>query len=394
MAVRRLHSDQPASFAFTPENLVWAKAKIGDYPPGKEASAVIPVLWRAQEQIGGWVTEPALRAVADMLGMAYIRVYEVATFYTMFQLQPIGTTAHVQVCGTTPCMLRGARELVALCKERIAHGAHEVSKDGRFSWEEVECLGSCANAPLVQIGSDTYEDLTPELLDKVLDGFAKGKPPSPGSQIGRRVSCPEGGQTTLTDSTLYDGSMRGTWQKRFAGEPLLASVPETKPAVAAPAAVMPINVAAAAAMANAGLVPELQARASGGRAMSKGEMDSLRLATVPGPVPGSALAAAELAAQSNGGSGKPPLLSQPRNGTGDDLKLIWGVAEKLEMRMNDLGIWHFDQIAAWTPAHIEWFESEMPGFKGRIVRDKWQEQCAKLASGWRPDGTIGERPKG
>ncbi len=395
MAVRRLHSDQPSSFTFTPENLAWAKAKIGDYPSGKEASAVIPILWRVQEQIGGYVTEPSLRAVADMLGMAYIRVYEIATFYTMFQLVPVGKTAHVQVCGTTPCMLRGARDLVARCKDRIAHEPHALSKDGRFSWEEVECLGSCANAPLVQIGSDTYEDLTPDLLDKVLDGFAKGKPPTPGSQIGRRVSCPEGGQTTLTDAKLYDGSMRGAWAKRFSGDPLLpAAAPVTPAPAAAPA--FPMNVAAAAAMANAGLVPELEARASSGKAMSKGEMDSLRMATVPGPVPGSALAALESAKAdaSAYNYGQPALLSKPRDGAGDDLKLIWGVAEKLEARMNEMGIWHFDQIAAWTPKHIEWFEAAMPGFKGRIERDQWLEQCAKLASGWRPDGSIGERPKG
>ena len=396
MAVRRLHPDQPPSFSFTPENLAWAKAKIGDYPPGKEASAVIPILWRVQEQIGGWVTEPSLRVVADMLGMAYIRVYEIATFYTMFQLVPVGTSAHVQVCGTTPCMLRGARDLVARCKERIAHEPHELSADKRFSWEEVECLGSCANAPLVQIGSDTYEDLTPALLDKVLDGFAKGKPLAPGSQTGRRVSCPEGGQTTLKDAALYDGSMRGAWAKRFAGDPLLAAAAPVASTPAARAPSLPINVAAAAAMANAGLVPELEARASGGRAMSKGEMDSLRLATVPGPVPGSALAAAAAAdtAPSGGNSGTPPLLAKPRGSAGDDLKLIWGVAEKLEARMNEMGIWHFDQIAAWTPKHIEWFEAAMPGFKGRIERDKWLEQCAKLASGWRPDGSLGERPKG
>ncbi len=394
MAVRRLHPDQPASFTFTPENLAWAQGKIRDYPPGKEASAVIPVLWRAQEQIGGWVTEPALRAVGDMLGMAYIRVYEVATFYTMFQLVPVGTTAHVQVCGTTPCMLRGARDLVAKCKDMIAHEPHELSGDKRFSWEEVECLGSCANAPLVQIGSDTFEDLTPELLETLLTALAKGKPVTPGSQIGRRVSCPEGGQTTLTDATLYDGSIRGAWVKRFAGDPLLAAAEPPASAPVAPAPRAPINFAAAAAMANAGLVPELEARASGGRAMSKGEMDSLRLRTIPGPVPGSALAAAEHAASSNDNSSRPPLLSAPRGDKGDDLKLIWGVADKLETRMNQLGIWHFDQIAAWTPAHIEWFEGEMPGFKGRIVGDKWLEQCAKLSSGWRPDGNIGERPKG
>ena len=316
MAVRRLHPDQPSSFTFTPENLAWAKAKIGDYPPGKEASAVIPILWRVQEQIGGWVTEPALRAVADLLGMAYIRVYEVATFYTMFQLVPVGKTAHVQVCGTTPCMLRGARGLVAKCKDRIAHEPHELSKDGRFSWEEVECLGSCANAPLVQIGSDTYEDLTPELLDKVLDGFAKGKPPTPGSQTGRRVSCPEGGPTTLTDASLYDGSSRGAWAKRFAGDPLLAaSTPAPSAPPAAPTATMPLNVAAAAAMANAGLVPELEARAASGKPLSKGELDSLRLATVPGPVPGSALAAALREPSANTQAEKPPVQPDPRNGT-------------------------------------------------------------------------------
>ncbi|MBO0765605.1 MAG: NADH-quinone oxidoreductase subunit NuoE [Hyphomicrobiaceae bacterium] len=199
MAVRRLSPDQPAKFAFTPENAAWAKAIIAKYPPGKQASAVIPLLWRAQEQHQGWLPEPALRLVADMLGLAYIRVYEIATFYTMFQLAPVGLKAHVWVCGTTPCMLRGAEALVEVCRRRIHHDPHHVSEDGDFSWEEVECLGCCANAPLVQIGKDTYEDLTPELLEKVLDGYAKGKPPKPGSQTGRQASCPEGGPTTLRD---------------------------------------------------------------------------------------------------------------------------------------------------------------------------------------------------
>ena len=199
MAVRRLSPDQPKSFEFTPENVAWAKATIAKYPPGKQASAVIPLLWRAQEQHGGWLPEPALRLVADMLGMAYIRVYEIATFYTMFQLAPIGRKAHVWVCGTTPCMLRGAEALVEVCRRRIHHDPHHVSADGDFSWEEVECLGCCANAPMVQIGKDTYEDLTPELFERVLDGFAKGEPPNPGSQTGRQASCPEGGPTTLLD---------------------------------------------------------------------------------------------------------------------------------------------------------------------------------------------------
>ncbi len=162
-----LYPEQPLSFAFTPENVAWAKREIAKYPPGKEASAVLPLLWRAQEQ-EGWTTEPAIRAVADMLGMAYIRVLEIATFYTMFLLAPVGKTAHLQVCGTTPCMLRGSEALIEICKERIAEHPHELSRDGQFSWEEVECLGCCANAPMVQIGKDTYEDLTPELFEKLL----------------------------------------------------------------------------------------------------------------------------------------------------------------------------------------------------------------------------------
>jgi NADH-quinone oxidoreductase subunit E len=199
MSVRRLDPHQPASFAFTPENEAWAKVMIAKYPPGKQASAVIPLLWRAQEQHAGWLPEPAIRLVADMLGMAHIRVYEVATFYTMFQLSPVGKKAHVQVCGTTPCMLRGAEALVEVCRRRIHADPHHLSPDGDFSWEEVECLGACANAPMVQIWKDTYEDLTPDLFEKVLDGFASGAPPKAGSQIGRQASCPAGGPTTLKD---------------------------------------------------------------------------------------------------------------------------------------------------------------------------------------------------
>ncbi|MDQ8697993.1 NADH-quinone oxidoreductase subunit NuoE [Hyphomicrobium sp. LHD-15] len=215
MGVRRLHPDQPHGFSFTPENLAWAKETIAKYPAGKEASAIIPLLWRAQEQLGGWLSEPALRHVADMLGVAYIRAYEVATFYTMFQLSPVGTKAHVQVCGTTPCMLRGAEGLIEVCKRRIAEHPHELSEDGQFSWEEVECLGACANAPMVQIWKDTYEDLTPEALEKILGAFARGATPKVGSQIGRKNSSPEGAQTTLSDPTLYDGSKRGAWRARF-----------------------------------------------------------------------------------------------------------------------------------------------------------------------------------
>ena len=197
MAVRRLDPDQPATFAFTPENLAWAKATIAQYPEGKQASAVIPLLWRAQEQHDNWLPEPAIRHVADMLGMAYIRVYEIATFYTMFHLSPVGRKAHIQVCHTTPCMLCGADELKEVCQRRIHQEPHHLSADGDFSWEAVECLGSCANAPMVQIFKDTYEDLTPALFEKVLDAFKTGNPPRAGSQIGRQASAPEGGPTTL-----------------------------------------------------------------------------------------------------------------------------------------------------------------------------------------------------
>ena len=203
MAVRRLYPEQPLSFAFTPDNLAWAKREIAKYPPGKEASAVLALLWRAQEQ-EGWCTEPAIRFVAYMLGMAHIRVLEIATFYTMFQLAPVGKTAHLWVCGTTPCMLRGSEALIEICKDRIAEHPHEISPDGRFSWEEVECLGCCANAPVVQIGKDTYEDLDPELFEKLLFDLRSGKAPKPGSQTGRRASCPAGGPTTLKSTSKRD----------------------------------------------------------------------------------------------------------------------------------------------------------------------------------------------
>jgi NADH-quinone oxidoreductase subunit E len=206
MAVRRLApaAVQPKDFAFTADNLAWAKAQIAKYPEGRQASAVIPLLWRAQEQAGGWVPEAAIRYVADLLGMAPIRVLEIATFYTMFNLAPVGRH-HVQLCGTTPCMLRGAEELKKVCERRIGH-QNEVTNDGKFSWVEVECLGACVNAPMVQIDYDFYEDLTPESFNRILDDLAAGKTPKPGPQIDRQFSAPVGGPTTLTDPSIYERS--------------------------------------------------------------------------------------------------------------------------------------------------------------------------------------------
>ncbi len=195
MSVRRLAAEQPKSFSFDKKNEEWAKKQIAKYPEGRQASAVIPLLWQAQKQAGGWLPEAAIRYVADMLGMAHIRVLEVATFYTMFNLEPVGEH-FIQVCGTTPCALRGAEGLMKICKKRIGE-QREVSKDGKFSWLEVECLGACVNAPMVQINDDYYEDLTPELLEKLMDDLQAGKKVKVGPQIERQYSAPAGGLTTL-----------------------------------------------------------------------------------------------------------------------------------------------------------------------------------------------------
>ena len=196
--LRRLYKDQPATFAFTPANLDWAKGQISKYPEGRQASAIIPLLWRAQEQ-EGWLSKPAIELVADMLNMPYIRALEVATFYFMFQLQPVGSIANIQICGTTSCMICGAEDLVAVCKELISPAPHTLSADGKFSWEEVECLGACSNAPMAQIGKDYYEDLTPEKLRDLIARFAVGEVPIPGPQNGRYAAEPLSGLTSLKD---------------------------------------------------------------------------------------------------------------------------------------------------------------------------------------------------
>ena len=208
MSVRRLAdvSVQPDSFAFSSANADWAAAKIAQYPVGRQQSAVIPLLWRAQEQ-EGWISRAAIETVARMLDMAYIRVLEVATFYTQFLLKPVGTKAHITVCGTTPCMLRGAEELRHVCEHRINHHPLETNAAGTLSWEEVECLGACCNAPMAAINDYYYEDLTPESLGQILDDFAAGESPQPGSYEGRKASEPKDAIHTLTDPKLYDGSL-------------------------------------------------------------------------------------------------------------------------------------------------------------------------------------------
>ena len=190
--------EQPASFAFTPENLAKAKYYIAKYPPGRQASAVLPLLDLAQRQSGNWLPKVAMDYVGAMLDMAPIRVYEVATFYTMFNLRPVGRW-FLQACTTTPCWLRGSDDVVAACRKKLGIGVGESTVDGQFTLVEVECLGGCVNAPILQVNDDFYEDLDGPATERLLDALAAGKPPPVGSMTGRQGSAPATGPTTLIE---------------------------------------------------------------------------------------------------------------------------------------------------------------------------------------------------
>jgi NADH-quinone oxidoreductase subunit E len=395
VSVRRLHPNQPTSpFAFTPENLSWAKRTIGKYPEGKQASAVIPVLWRAQEQNKGWVTRPILEYVGDMLDMAYIRVLEVATFYTMFQLDPVGSKAHVQVCGTTPCMLRGAEALKDVCRKKIHPETHHLNADGTLSWEEVECLGACVNAPMVQVWKDTYEDLTPESLEKLIDDWHAGRKTEPGPQNGRQFSMPQGGATALTDPSLYDGQRKYARVEPPPPPPPAAPSPAAAPAPTAPPATPPTAVAKPVAeipvaapppkpVAAAKIIDEPPPAAPPARAEKPKAKPAAKKVAKP---------KATKPAKSERPDGQPELIAKPRGGKGDDLELIWGVGPGLAKMLNRMGFWHFDQIASWSAKELKWVDQNLKGFKGRASRDEWVPQSKKLAKGWRPDSDVGEKP--
>ena len=362
--LRRLHSTQPDSFAFTPANQAWAEAQITKYPEGRQASAIIPLLWRAQEQ-EGWLTRPAIEHISEMLGLAYIRGLEVASFYFMFQLQPVGSVAHIQVCGTTSCMICGAEDLVAVCKEKIAPKAHQLSDDGKFSWEEVECLGSCSNAPMAQIGKDYYEDLTAKRMGEIIDELAAGKVPVPGPQNGRYAAEPLGGLTSLTDydsgKTQYNASAQlavdiGDTVKRIDGTEVPLITPwQGKPSKAGKPAgkSAPKDKARTAAPADETGITKQQAQAK-----SK----------------------AKPPAKPESGK-KPRVMKAPRKSGADDLKMIKGVGPKLEKLLHSMGFFHFDQVAKWSAAEIAWVDENLEGFKGRVSRDDWVDQATKLASG-------------
>jgi NADH-quinone oxidoreductase subunit E len=331
--LRRLYHEQPESFAFTPANLQWAKGQITKYPEGRQASAVIPLLWRAQEQ-EGWVTKPAIEEVARMLGMAYIRVLEVATFYFMFQLQPTGSVAVVQVCGTTTCMLCGSGDLIRVCREKIAPRPHEISADGKFCWEEVECLGACSNAPMAQIGKDFYEDLTAERLGDIIDALRAGEVPRPGPQNGRFSSEPLGGPVALAggerdvdmNASVTLATRVGDTVKRITGDE-----PDARSAVE-----------------GVGLKPRISRTAE----------------SAPAPeVP----------------QVQPQTLAAPLGAGADDLKLIKGIGPEIERMLHGLGFYHFSQLAAWTPEEVAWVDAHLEGFHGRIEREGWVEQARQLA---------------
>lgn len=346
--LRRLHPVQPNSFQFTPANLEWAQAQMTKYPEGRQQSAIIPVLWRAQEQ-EGWLSRPAIEACANLLGMPYIRALEVATFYFMFQLQPTGSVANIQICGTTSCMICGAEDLIEVCQRKIASSPHTLSEDGKFSWEEVECLGACANAPMAQIGKDYYEDLSAEKLEALIDAFSNGKVPLPGPQNGRFSSEPVSGLTSLAE---HDGK----------GDKLNASARFAR------------DLGETVKRIDGTEVPILSKWQRGdGRAES--QPDGAAKAEVK---PLSEEPAGEVEEEPGR---RPEGLDAPRQGKGDDLKLIKGVGPKLEDLLNSLGFWHFDQVAAWGREELAWVDQNLEGFKGRATRDDWVAQAKILAEG-------------
>ena len=198
MSIKKISKKQPDIFKFNEKNLEIAKKIISNYPEGKQQSAVMPLLYIAQKQNNNWIPLAAMKYIAKFLDMPYIKVYEVATFYTMYNLSPVGKY-FFQVCTTTPCMLRGAYKLIDVCKEKISNEERKLSKNGKCSWMEVECLGACVNAPMMQINDDYYEDLNKEKCEKIIDEILNGKKPKPGSYKGRKNSEPENNRKTLME---------------------------------------------------------------------------------------------------------------------------------------------------------------------------------------------------
>jgi NADH-quinone oxidoreductase subunit E len=410
MSVRRLAdpSVQPPSFAFSEANEASAQTWVAKYPSGREQSAVIPLLMLVQEQ-EGWVTKAAIEHVANRLGMPFIRVLEVATFYTQYQLKPVGTRAHVQVCGTTPCMLSGAEALIEVCRSKIHHDPFHTNAAGTLSWEEVECLGACVNAPMVMIFKDTFEDLTPARLGEIIDLFEAGKGASVpvGPQNGRIVSAPASGLTSLADETAVLKSTRDaeTHAKAEAsagveppvapsnaGKPQTAAV-ETNPAVNSPS---PVNVAPAAEAAASAPAPKHDAAAANTTAKEVEKVERQRESK-----PAAAETEGVSKAQERRQDAPKPSLDDPdrpkgieKPATADNLQLITGIGPKIESTLHSLGVYSFAQIAAWTPAERGWVDGYL-NFRGRIEREDWMKQADALARGGAEEykRVFGREPK-
>ena len=324
--LRRLHPNQPDSFAFTDANQAWAEAQMTKFPEGRQASAIIPLLWRAQEQ-EGWLTRPAIERVAEMLDMAYMRALEVASFYFMFQLQPVGGVAHFQICGTTTCMICGAEDLVGVCREKIAAKPHEISSDGKFSWEELECLGACANAPMAQVGKDYYEDLTAVRLGEIIDEMAAGEIPAPGPQNGRFAAEPLAGLTSLTAHAAGREALNASVGLASTQSDTLKRIDGTE---------LPL------------IMPWLNSDDRG-----------------PALDPSA--------------SARPTTLAKARDGGPDKLTKIKGIGPKLQELLFSMGFFHFDQIASWDKSQVAWVDENLDGFKGRASRDDWVAQAFSLS---------------
>ncbi|MDG4886398.1 NADH-quinone oxidoreductase subunit E [Mesorhizobium sp. WSM4887] len=420
MSVRRLAdaSVQPASFAFNEANAAAAQQWIAKYPKGREQSAIIPLLMIAQEQ-EGWVTKAAIETISDMLGMPRIRGLEVATFYTQYQLNPVGTRAHIQVCGTTPCMLRGSEALMDVCRSKIHHDQFHTNDRGTLSWEEVECLGACVNAPMVMIFKDTFEDLTPERLAEIIDLYeaGKGAEVKPGPQNGRIGSEPATGLTTLKSEKAILKSTRDKEAKAAAkaarqaaaAAPATASAavvsqapaappsapvgpsksgkpktdaPETSPALRTPS---PVKVSPATEKAASVRAPRHSAANANKASPEVEAVSKPRSGPKAKAEPASAFKSPE-AKQPATKTAKPSLEDKnrpagiARPATVDDLKLISGVGPKIEGVLHSLGIYTFAQVSAWRKAEREWVDGYL-NFRGRIERDDWAKQAKALAKG-------------
>ncbi len=372
--LRRLYHEQPESFAFTPANQAWAEAQITKYPSGRQASAIIPLLWRAQEQ-EGWLSRPAIEHIAAMLDMAYIRALEVATFYFMFHLHPVGAVAHFQICGTTPCMLCGSEDLIAVCRDKIAPEPFQLSEDGKFSWEEVECLGACSNAPMAQVGKDYYEDLTPEGFAGLIDAMSAGEVPLPGPQNGRYASESASGLTSLKEFESGRAQFNASVQLAADQRDTIKRIDGSEVPLTAPWHDLGANHAPAPSSVALNEEPvKITAKGAPPKAAAPKPEPKAAAPKPAEPAPAKTETAPEAGT-------RPEALDGPRDGKADDLKKIKGVGPKLETLCNEMGFYHFDQIANWTEAEVAWVDDNLKGFKGRVSRDAWVEQAKLLAEG-------------